>query len=399
MRVKKFVGTTMHEAVAQMREEFGQDAVILDTRLTRQRGIWGFLGRKYVEVTAALDTKPTDRQTPSRPSEANRPSKGIPKAAHSKPAAAASLAPAASDESVVSMPAQLAWRLYQEALKMDKAGGGQPAEVSANGKAGESWPEEVANLQRRLVDNGVERRLASAIVQSVWQEMAGESVDMEKLVSRTKERVAAMIRCVPPWDLSNSKPKVAVLIGPTGVGKTTTLAKIAANYSLIAGADVGLITLDTYRIAATEQLRVYSQIIGIPLRVAGTAEEIEDALASWSGKDLILIDTAGSSPRDDERLGEMEAVLASIDGIERHLVFSATTGYRDLANVIRRFSEIGFDRLIATKLDETSCYGTLLTAYALARRPFSFLTDGQGVPECIRVAEAEHLSSLILGDA
>ncbi len=201
-------------------------------------------------------------------------------------------------------------------------------------------------------------------------------------------------------DLRNEvMPKNILMIGPTGVGKTTTLAKIAANYSLIAGADVGLITLDTYRIAAAEQLRVYSQIIGIPLRVATRPEEIEEAIQSWSDKDLILIDTAGSSPRDDERLEEMEAVLASIDGIERHLVFSATTSYRDLASMIRRFSDVGFDRLIATKLDETTCHGSLLTAYALARRPFSFLTDGQSVPECIRVAEAEHLSDLILGDA
>ena len=297
------------------------------------------------------------------------------------------------------MPAQLAWRLYQDALAMDKQGSEEPAGETASSKLMESWPEEVTSFQRRLVDNGVERRLAAAIVQSVWQEMADEPVDVERLLARTKERVAAMVRCVPPWDLSNSTPKVAAVIGPTGVGKTTTLAKIAANYSLIAGADVGLITLDTYRIAAAEQLRVYSQIIGIPLRVAAKPEEIEETIQNWSNKDLILIDTAGSSPRDDERLGEMEEVLASIDGIERHLVFSATTGYRDLANMIRRFSEVGFDRLIATKLDETSCHGSLLTAYALARRPFSFLTDGQSVPECIRVAEAEHLSDLILGDA
>jgi flagellar biosynthesis protein FlhF len=398
MRVKKFVGTTMHEAVAQMREEFGRDAVILDTRLTRQRGIWGLLGRKYVEVTAALDTRPANRRAQVQPPAKNNVGNGITRVFNGIRSNASST-PSADQEPSGGMPAQLAWRLYQDALAMDKQGSEEPAGETASSKLMESWPEEVTSFQRRLVDNGVERRLAAAIVQSVWQEMADEPVDVERLLARTKERVAAMVRCVPPWDLSNSTPKVAAVIGPTGVGKTTTLAKIAANYSLIAGADVGLITLDTYRIAAAEQLRVYSQIIGIPLRVAAKPEEIEETIQNWSNKDLILIDTAGSSPRDDERLGEMEEVLASIDGIERHLVFSATTGYRDLANRIRRFSEVGFDRLIATKLDETSCHGSLLTAYALARRPFSFLTDGQSVPECIRVAEAEHLSDLILGDA
>ncbi|NLA57326.1 MAG: flagellar biosynthesis protein FlhF [Firmicutes bacterium] len=398
MRVKKFVGTTMHEAIAQMREEFGRDAVILDTRLTRRRGILGLFGQKYVEVTAALDTRTSGRKGPMPSPGDNQVSSGTTKIANGKKRDP-SLTPSAGQESSVSMPAQLAWRLYQDALKLEKVSGGKPAGEAASGSMMESWPEQVKELHRRLVDNGVEGRLAAAILQSVWQELTQEPMDAAKLLARTKERVAAMVRCVPPWDLSSSTPKVAALIGPTGVGKTTTLAKIAANYSLIAGADVGLITLDTYRIAAAEQLRVYSQIIGIPLRVATRPEEIEEAIQSWSDKDLILIDTAGSSPRDDERLEEMEAVLASIDGIERHLVFSATTSYRDLASMIRRFSDVGFDRLIATKLDETTCHGSLLTAYALARRPFSFLTDGQSVPECIRVAEAEHLSDLILGDA
>ena len=403
MRVKKFVGTTMHEAVAQMREEFGREAVILDTRLTRQRGIWGFFGRKYVEVTAALDTRAANHKASAELSQDGKGGRGMAPLANGQlpglKGNSSAAEPLPASEPAINMPAQLAWRLYQEAIKADRKDSGQHLEEAADSEQMESWPQEVKGLQGRLVNNGVETRLAAAIVQSVWQEIAAQAVDGEELLAKVKERVAAMVRCVPPWDLSDSTPKVAAVIGPTGVGKTTTLAKIAANYSLVAGADVGLITLDTYRIAAVDQLRVYSQIIGIPLRVAAKPEELEAAIDSWSGKDLILIDTAGSSPRDNDRLGEMEAALASIDGVERHLVFSVTTSYRDLAGMIRRFSEVGFDRLIATKLDETTCHGSLLTAYALARRPFSFLTDGQGVPECIRVAEAQHLSDLILGDA
>lgn len=203
----------------------------------------------------------------------------------------------------------------------------------------------------------------------------------------------------PPWEFDEGLPKVVALIGPTGVGKTTTLAKIAANYSIIAGADLGLITLDTHRIAAVDQLRTYAQIIGIPLKVAETAEEVKDAVEGWSRKDLILIDTAGMSQRDTRGLQYVEAALESVTDIERHLVFSATTRYRDLVDIVRRFEEVGFERLIATKLDETTSYGILLTAYALTRKPYSFLADGQAVPECIQAADSKQIAELILGDA
>lgn len=400
MRVKKFVGNTMQEAVAQMRDEFGQEAVILDTRLTKRGGLLGLFGRKHVEVTAALDTKSIvrqDQQHAKALQESSQKGMGqeLVKSAGRPPQEEAGF------EEPMPIPVEVAWQLYQETLKNENSATSS-AEVSETIRTVSKdlpWPPMVTDIQRRLIDSEVDERLASAIVQSVWQEVKDHPIDSDAMNTKVKARIAAMLRCVPPWDFSGPKPKVVALVGPTGVGKTTTLAKIAANYSLIAGADVALITLDTYRIAAVEQLRTYAQIIGIPLKVAETPDEVRNSVEAWSRKDLILIDTAGTSQRDTERLREVAIALEPITGVERHLVFSITTRYRDLADIIRRFDRIGFDRLIATKLDETSSYGTLLTAYALARRPFSFLTDGQGVPERIQVAEASLISELILGDA
>jgi len=400
MRVKRFVANTMQEAVAQMRDEFGQEAVILDTRLTKRGGFLGLFGKKYVEVTAALDTKSTVEQDernvkPLHESRQKGMGEQLLKSAGPPPQEDSGF------EEPMPIPVKIAWQLYQETLKREDSvvSGTEPHETIRTVPKDLPWPPMVTDIQRRMVDSEVDERLASAIVQSVWQEVKDEPIDSETMNTKVKARIAAMLRCVSPWDFSEVKPRVVALVGPTGVGKTTTLAKIAANYSLIAGAEVALVTLDTYRIAAVEQLRTYAEIIGIPLKVAETPDEVRQCVESWSYKDLILIDTAGTSQRGTERLQEVGIALQPITGIECHLVFSVTTRYRDLADIIRRFDKIGFDHLIATKLDETNCYGTLLTAYALARRPFSFLTDGQDVPECIQVAEATHISELIMGDA
>ncbi len=392
----------MQEAVAQMRDEFGQEAVILDTRVGRRRGFWRLFGKKRVEVVAALEVEqrkaPKGKQREvamevSKGHDSNRPMMA-------KPVQEPSDHGQSRDLEIETRPAKLIWQLYQE-ISQGGLRSSVPAATSEIGATTEEalLPSALVDIQQRLIDSDTDERLATAIVQSVWNDLEDPLTAPKVLTRLVAERMAAILRCVPPWEFDGDLPKVVALVGPTGVGKTTTLAKIAANYSMIAGADVGLMTLDTHRIAAVEQLRTYAQIIGIPLKVAETAHEVKEGIESWSRKELILIDTAGMSQRDTERLQNVEMALEPVTDIERHLVFSATTRYRDLVDIIRRFDEVGFERLIATKLDETTSYGMLLTAYALARRPYSFLADGQAVPECIQAAESSQIADLILGDA
>ena len=393
----------MEDAVNQVRDEFGADAVILDTRTGRRRGFWGLFGRRQVEVVAALADEPS-RDTAARrkgPAESrkttvnDRQEEGLGDISQGRSAKRT-----ASSQESESPPARLVWQLYQNALKQSGEMDGTAAasstkETSANRK---SLPPRLAEIETQLVESEMDRRLAKAIVQSVWNDLDRASILDADLTQLVSQRMAAILRCVPPWQFEAGTPKVVALVGPTGVGKTTTLAKLAANYSIVAGAEVGMITLDTYRIAAVDQLQTYAEIIGIPLNVAETAQEIEDTVKGWSQKDLILIDTAGTSQKDAQRLQYMETVFNSIGDMERHLVFSATTRYRDLVDIVRRFEKLGFERLIATKLDETTSYGVLLSAYALTRKPYSFLTDGQEVPECIQAADCKHIVNLILGD-
>ena len=190
--------------------------------------------------------------------------------------------------------------------------------------------------------------------------------------------------------------KRLALIGPTGVGKTTTIAKLAAAFLLAGGKRVAMITIDTYRIAAVEQLKVYGEIMNLPVEVVMSADQLRDVLARHGNKDLILIDTAGRSPKDDVSLNELQNFLDVDPEIEPHLVLSATTRERDLYETYSRFSALSPKSLLMTKLDECESLGVLLNIHLRNNCPLSYLANGQKVPEDLVQADAEGVSALIL---
>ncbi|MEM9660254.1 MAG: GTPase, partial [Planctomycetota bacterium] len=200
-----------------------------------------------------------------------------------------------------------------------------------------------------------------------------------------------------PIQLNAENARVVALVGPTGVGKTTTIAKLAANFRLRESKRVGLITVDTYRIAAVEQLRTYADIIDLPMEVVSTPREMREAVEQMRRFDLILMDTAGRSPRDDVKIHELRSILSEAAPHEIHLVLSAAAGARSLANAARQFAAAGVTSLLVTKLDEATGPGNLLTLSRTCKLPFSYLTDGQNVPDDIRIAEPNTLAQLILG--
>ena len=186
-------------------------------------------------------------------------------------------------------------------------------------------------------------------------------------------------------------------MGPTGVGKTTTIAKLAANFRLRENKRVGLITVDTYRIAAVEQLRTYAEIIDLPMEVVSTPREACEAVSRLRNLDLVLMDTAGRSPRDEIRIQELRSMLAEAAPDEVHLVLSAAAGAKSLAATAERFATVGTTALVVTKLDEAAGLGNLLPLARQCRLPLSYLTDGQNVPDDIRVADRRDLAKMILG--
>jgi flagellar biosynthesis protein FlhF len=190
--------------------------------------------------------------------------------------------------------------------------------------------------------------------------------------------------------------KVLMFVGPTGVGKTTTLAKLAARFSLMQRKKVTMITADTYRIAATDQLRTYGRIMGIPVEVANSSEEIPDILAKHKNSNLILLDTAGRSPSNDEQMEELKNLVNSSQPDEIHLVISATTKYYDMIRIIERFGmAVPINRMIFTKLDETRFYGSFLNLMNNFQIPLSYYSTGQNVPDDLEVPEVHSLAERI----
>jgi flagellar biosynthesis protein FlhF len=215
-----------------------------------------------------------------------------------------------------------------------------------------------------------------------------------------KARIAGMIegdiRVAGPIKVNPGQCRVAALVGPTGVGKTTTIAKLAANFRLKEKRRVGLITVDTYRIAAVEQLRTYADIIDLPMLVVSSPREMREAIQRMNNLDLILMDTAGRSPRDEVRIQELRAFLTEAGADEVHLVLSSVAASRTLEETAQRFAAVGATAMILTKLDEASGLGNVLPVVRSGGLPLSYLTNGQNVPDDIETANARRLARLIL---
>jgi flagellar biosynthesis protein FlhF len=272
--------------------------------------------------------------------------------------------------------------------------------VSAAGFA--AYAEELAprfpELQQQLLNAGVSEDLMQEMLDelpdvSAWREQAQSPLALSALRDLIARRVASS----GPITLTPGQPKAVALIGPTGVGKTTTIAKLAAHFALVQKKRVALLTVDTYRIAAVEQLKTYSQIIDLPIAVAYSQSEVLPAIEQFADYDLILIDTAGRSQKNIMQVGELKSLLETIH-CETHLVLSAHIKEQDMLEAAQRFSAARVDHLIFSKLDETSSYGTLLNVADRTGIPLSYLTTGQKVPEDLEIAEGSRLAGLILDE-
>ncbi len=210
------------------------------------------------------------------------------------------------------------------------------------------------------------------------------------------EAVELCIPVAPPIRAVAGTRRVIALVGPTGVGKTTTVAKLAANFKLAHGVRVGLITVDTYRIAAVEQLKTYAEIIDLPLAVVNDPARCRGRLTSWARSTLSSSTPPGRSPRDEVKIRELAEFLLQARPDEVHLVLSAVAGQRSLRSAVERFAVVQVDRLILTKLDEADSLGGVLAVLGLSSRPLSYLTTGQAVPDDIEPADRKRLARLIL---
>ncbi len=263
-------------------------------------------------------------------------------------------------------------------------------------------PAALREVYRRLIEQEVSEEIAETILIEIAEELGTEVSDPERVTRCARRRVNELLPIdEQPLDIGEAKregrPHVVALIGPTGVGKTTTIAKLAASCRFRQGLSVGLITTDSFRMAAVDQLGRYAEILQVDLEVVIEPEDMVPALERLAACDVVLVDTAGRSRRDSERLQELGAFLRQADPDETHLVLSTTSGQRTMLRDADAFSQLGADRVVLTKLDEADGFGIVLNVIQRLDTRISFVTTGQEVPDDIEQGGADRIARLLLG--
>ena len=356
MRIKKFTASNYSIALKEVKQELGKDALILSTRSIKPPSpISGRKEATRVEITAAVECSSPIIEPQTSDMSDNKTS------------------PEARDTDLKSLIFNLL---------------SQTDQVRSLGLRSHQ-----IDAFSHLIDSGLNKKLASKILQKTLKQNPQQSghYDKEPVMDLMKK----VLPCKGEIDLNKYGPKVVAFVGPTGVGKTTTIAKIAAEYALRRGQKVALVSLDTYRLGAIDQLRVYGEIMEVPFEVAGGKEDLRRIVDSHSDKDLILVDTTGRSHQDKEYSRQLKEIFDGVGGVEIHLVLSVTAQEKLFTATYHQFSSIGVDRVLFTKLDEGLSFGSLFNFSVQNRLPLSYFTSGQRVPEDLEVARPDRVISLI----
>lgn len=380
MHLKRFRAATMDEALRRIGEELGPDAVILHTKSIPLVGASPFGQRHGVEVTAALDGDPPGVQGSGfRVQGVN----SNPHPPTPNPPTTAVSAPAVSEFGVLQRELERVGAMVSGLYGR----GALPFTVS-DALCRVYW-----SLLAQEVEDGVARRWVVSVQDRLRDAASPDSTPLSALLA---EVLARELGETPVSGAGRSR-RVIALVGPTGVGKTTTIAKLAAGYRFREGKRVALITTDTYRIAGAQQLKNYAELIGLPYCVAPLPKDLTRALANDRDADIIFVDTVGRSARRPEQLEELATYARSNDGCEVQLVLSATTKRADLLQAVEGYRPLGFSSIIATKIDETATVGPVCEAALAAAVPISYFTTGQEVPDDIEEARPLRLARRLLG--
>jgi len=417
MKMKVFHADTMHDAIRAIKEELGPDALILSTKRVRRGSLpFSLFGRSLLEVTAATDSV-ADQAVPDHqaaPPATQDDALSVESQREPTPAFQDTLSallhsdnpseswgasvrtPSPITKSVPQSASQGRFRhLRNELLDLQQLLTSSLPDESQT--AGSSFPAPLTRACRLLVAQGLRPSTAESLCLALCRRLSQESLQSDSEIQDALHRLCMeQIRVSGPLLIAANDYKVAMFVGPSGAGKTTTIVKLAAHYRLQENRSVALITLDTCRMAAVEHLRLYAHVLGVPLETAQTTADVVEGIRRHRQASLILIDTPGFGPHETAQLMNLAGLKDSYGSIETHLVLSATTRMQDLRRTVARYDACAPSRLLFTKLDETEEYGNLFELAYQTTLPLSYWSNGQRVPEDFELAESARLADLLL---
>lgn len=428
MTINKFQGKTKEEAIEKAKAEFGENAVIMNVKEVKPKGLFGIFASSTYEVTAAIEEKENFSSNLSALASHTKSRENISLAADEEIAIPQPMRTPVREESMKmetvrprSFPvisetsitddevdekerAYASEKQFKERLDnlselLEQKLAKNPQEDGFKSSSNSEEMNIVRMIYTTLLRNDVHEKYANQILDEVEKFIRpGNNVDM--ILPNIYQKLVLKFGQPKTIELSGKKPNIVFFIGPTGVGKTTTIAKIASKYKVEYNRKVAFITADTYRIAATEQLRVYADILDAPMSIVYSVDEINEAIEKYMDYDLIFVDTAGFSHKNEQQRSDMKKLLGGVNEEYRkevYLVLSATTKYHDLMDIVDVYREISNYKLIFTKLDETSSYGNLLNIKLYADADLSYVTNGQNVPDDIEVFDTQKIVKQLLG--
>ena len=409
MIIKKFQAETEKEAILLAQNELGKDAIVMNIKTLNPKGIFKMFRKSKVEVTAAIDEK-EEGTFKVQMKQAEEASKQEEKKKEEKEVTLEGKKE--EKESAIEEKLNNLAKMIEKEMELKKESSikekeGEEEKKEENKEAEKKDSKEDYNramielVQKQLMDHEVEQEFAREIVKDI-ENKKDVKLKIDDVLANVYQRIVLKLGQPDMIELEHNTgngPKLIYFIGPTGVGKTTTIAKIASKLKLEKKAKVALITADTYRIAAVEQIRTYANILSIPIKVVYEPEEIKKTIEEFSDYDLILVDTAGRSHKNEEQCNDLKSLLEASKDYKQeiYLVLSAATKYRDLVKITETYSKITNYKLIFTKLDETGCLGNILNIRMLTKLPLSYATNGQNVPDDICVLDAQNIAKQLLG--
>ncbi|MFJ7976418.1 flagellar biosynthesis protein FlhF [Peribacillus sp. NPDC096379] len=386
MNVKRYQAESMTEAIKMVRDELGNDAVILSSKPIFTGGFLGMFKKRSIEVFAAVDPQVTPAQVVTKQKLKKVPlnaMKTVPK--DKQPVEALTkqkLEPMQTSTEVMKELEDLKTMIKELKQRPDK-----------------TYPEPIHSVYQLFVEQEIDQTIQRDVMDQLlvnWSQSHGGSSE-EEFSNQVKAELLNQFSTVKDWGFHAEK-KYLNIVGPTGVGKTTTLAKAAALCMLKQNKRVAFITTDTYRIAAIDQLKTYAKILNVPIEVAYNLEDFQKAIERFSHYDLVFIDTAGRNFRNADYVRDLQNIIDFSVEMETYLVLSLTSKQKDMEDIYRQFSMIPIKQVIFTKADETSTYGAMVNFTIKNEMGVAYVTNGQNVPDDIEMANPQLLVKMVLGE-